>query len=115
LLGACAADGTSRRDVTTSLLPFAAADTSVTVIPKNPLRASEDRIALADLMPISTAGTAVASAAARGQLLEPEGTGYDHVGTASWYGGQFHGRRTADGELFDRGELTAAHLTLPLP
>ena len=34
-------------------------------------------------------------------------------GLASWYGGRFHGRRTASGERFDRGDLTAAHRTLP--
>ena len=41
--------------------------------------------------------------------------GYDRVGIASWYGVPFHGRATANGELFDRGRLTAAHPTLPLP
>ncbi len=40
---------------------------------------------------------------------------YDIVGIASWYGEQFHGKRTANGELFDMEELTAAHPTLPLP
>jgi rare lipoprotein A len=36
------------------------------------------------------------------------------VGTASWYGKQFHGRTTASGEDFDMFELTAAHRQLPL-
>jgi rare lipoprotein A len=40
---------------------------------------------------------------------------YDETGIASWYGADFHGRRTADGEVFDRNALTAAHPTLPLP
>ena len=34
-------------------------------------------------------------------------------GHASWYGGQFHGRRTANGETFNKYALTAAHRTLP--
>ncbi|MEO7159529.1 MAG: septal ring lytic transglycosylase RlpA family protein [Polaromonas sp.] len=34
-------------------------------------------------------------------------------GHASWYGGQFHGRRTASGEAYDKYALTAAHKTLP--
>ena len=34
-------------------------------------------------------------------------------GHASWYGGQFHGRRTASGETYDKYALTAAHKTLP--
>ena len=40
---------------------------------------------------------------------------YEAVGIASWYGVPFHGRRTANGEIFDRNRLTAAHPTLPLP
>jgi rare lipoprotein A len=40
---------------------------------------------------------------------------YDRRGTASWYGGYFHGRRTANGETYDMHALTAAHPTLPLP
>ena len=40
---------------------------------------------------------------------------YDKVGVASWYGVPFHGRATANGEVFDRQSLTAAHPTLPLP
>lgn len=40
---------------------------------------------------------------------------YDRIGTASWYGSDFHGRHTANGEVFDMNALTAAHPTLPLP
>jgi len=40
---------------------------------------------------------------------------YSKVGLASWYGPNFHGRRTANGEVFDMNDLTAAHPTLPLP
>jgi rare lipoprotein A len=43
------------------------------------------------------------------------GRGYSVVGTASWYGDAFHGRRTANGEIFDKGSISAAHPTLPLP
>jgi rare lipoprotein A len=35
-------------------------------------------------------------------------------GTASYYGGKFHGRKTASGERFNQEALTAAHKTLPL-
>ena len=34
-------------------------------------------------------------------------------GTASWYGGRFHGRTTANGERYNMHELTAAHRSLP--
>lgn len=40
---------------------------------------------------------------------------YDRIGRASWYGADFHGRLTANGEVYDSGALTAAHPTLPLP
>lgn len=39
---------------------------------------------------------------------------YDRVGTASWYGDKFHGKPTANGEIYDKNALTAAHPTLPL-
>ena len=40
---------------------------------------------------------------------------YDRVGHASWYGKQFHGRKTANGETYNMNALTAAHKTLPMP
>lgn len=40
---------------------------------------------------------------------------YDETGIASWYGDDFHGLRTANGELYNKNELTAAHKTLPMP
>ena len=39
---------------------------------------------------------------------------YDKIGTASWYGDKFHGKPTANGEVYDKNALTAAHTTLPL-
>lgn len=42
-------------------------------------------------------------------------TSYDNTGIASWYGDAFHGRLTANGEVFDKRRLSAAHKTLPLP
>lgn len=44
-----------------------------------------------------------------------EEPGYDRSGVGSWYGADFHGRRTANGEIYDMMALTAAHPTLPLP
>jgi rare lipoprotein A len=40
---------------------------------------------------------------------------YDESGTASWYGAEFHGRTTANGELFDMTVPSGAHPTLPIP
>lgn len=51
-----------------------------------------------------------------GQTYYPaDDPGYDRTGLASWYGTDFHGKQTANGELFDMGGITAAHPTLPLP
>lgn len=44
-----------------------------------------------------------------------EQPGYKKTGIASWYGDKFHGRLTANGEVYDMNRLTAAHPTLPLP
>lgn len=38
---------------------------------------------------------------------------YDEVGIASWYGPGFHGKLTANGEVYDMYEISAAHKTLP--
>lgn len=40
---------------------------------------------------------------------------YDETGVASWYGPGFYGKTTANGEVYDAGDLTAAHRTLPMP
>lgn len=51
-----------------------------------------------------------------GRLYVPaENPHYQAMGLASWYGDDFHGRRTANGEIFDRDGISAAHPTLPLP
>src|SRR5580658_2493728 len=44
-----------------------------------------------------------------------ENPSYSAVGMASWYGAAFHGRRTANGEVYDMASFSAAHPTLPLP
>lgn len=51
-----------------------------------------------------------------GRWYEPKSeVKYDRHGTASWYGGMFHGRKTANGERYDMHALSAAHPTMPLP
>jgi len=51
-----------------------------------------------------------------GRIYVPEeDVNYREDGLASWYGDDFHGRLTANGEVFDMGALTAAHPTLPMP
>src|SRR6185436_10363580 len=51
-----------------------------------------------------------------GRVYVPEeDPNYRAEGMASWYGNDFHGRLTANGEVFDMTSLTAAHPTLPIP
>ncbi len=53
-----------------------------------------------------------------GQSFTPQTsleTPYVAEGKASWYGKKFHGARTANGEIYDMHQMTAAHPTLPLP
>jgi rare lipoprotein A len=52
----------------------------------------------------------------KGEWYYPkEDYSYDETGIASWYGADFHGQKTANGEIYNKDELTAAHKTLPLP
>jgi rare lipoprotein A len=44
-----------------------------------------------------------------------EDRNYRAEGLASWYGEDFHGRQTANGEIFDMNSVSAAHATLPMP
>jgi peptidoglycan lytic transglycosylase len=44
----------------------------------------------------------------------PSAHGYSEKGIASWYGPGFHGRRTSNGEIYDKHAMTAAHKTLPM-
>ena len=44
---------------------------------------------------------------------DPLPPGYAETGYASWYGDPYHGRRAANGEVYDKNKLTAAHLTMP--
>ncbi|MCJ2036190.1 septal ring lytic transglycosylase RlpA family protein [Methylobacterium sp. J-068] len=53
--------------------------------------------------------------AGRTYVPREDAKGYVREGLASWYGSAFHGRMTANGEVFDRHSIAAAHPTLPLP
>ncbi len=72
------------------------------------LRATTDieEVALADMPTDMPGGVAFAPVA---------NPSFDQTGLASWYGEDFHGQPTANGEIFDMNALTAAHPSLPLP
>ncbi|MFA5626910.1 MAG: septal ring lytic transglycosylase RlpA family protein [Thiohalomonadaceae bacterium] len=48
-------------------------------------------------------------------VVRNSSAGYVERGIASWYGKKFHGRKTANGEIYNMYALTAAHTSLPLP
>ncbi|MBD2079088.1 septal ring lytic transglycosylase RlpA family protein [Leptolyngbya sp. FACHB-17] len=58
--------------------------------------------------------TSIPLAEAQIEMYQLAKTDHSIGGMASWYGPYFHGRQTANGEIFDQNELTAAHPTLPL-
>jgi len=49
------------------------------------------------------------------EYVPREDVNYTAIGTASWYGDDFHGRYTANDEIFDMNAISAAHPTMPLP
>jgi rare lipoprotein A (peptidoglycan hydrolase) len=51
----------------------------------------------------------------QGKASPTENRTYRSEGTASWYGPDFHGRRTANGERYDMNGISAAHRTMPMP
>jgi rare lipoprotein A len=63
---------------------------------------------LASLVSLSLGLAAVSSARAH------KAPAFEQIGTASWYGPRFHGKKTANGEAFNQNKLTAAHRNLPL-
>ena len=65
--------------------------------------------------PRSATGNDTYTQSGRTYHILPTAQGYDRIGTASWYGAKFHGRRTSSGEPYDMYKLTAAHPTLPIP
>lgn len=75
------------------------------------------------MLSVAMSVTALGSAAptvkdvAKVPALKPVSAKKHHwyeIGKATWYGGKFDGRKTADGETYNENELTCAHRTLPL-
>ncbi|TVR93808.1 MAG: septal ring lytic transglycosylase RlpA family protein [Spirochaetaceae bacterium] len=61
----------------------------------------------------ATTSRSAAAATTSTPVARDEELGIELEGIASWYGGKFQGRQTANGEIFDTNQLTAAHRTLP--
>lgn len=94
------------------LVLFAPLLAACSSMPENPFRSSTDPLTVT-----RTSGYKVGEPyQINGIWYYPnEDYSYDETGIASWYGPGFHAQRTANGEVFDQNELTAAHPTLPMP
>lgn len=82
-------------------------------------RARRSALVAACALAAAAAPSSASSSTARGSSLNDvasaigRGVGVVQEGLVSWYGAAFHDRPTASGELFDAGDLTMAHRTLP--
>lgn len=96
------------------LAPLAASTAATPSEGALPLEASAEIAATTELMPLVEAPVA-APAESRPVEIEaaPEAGTAIGSGSASFYASRFHGRRTASGEAFDNGAMTAAHRSLP--
>jgi rare lipoprotein A (peptidoglycan hydrolase) len=120
-LGACAPGGPAShmRGMFSKIVPAQTASAEATDV------AAADGVADGNVIPsertdepLTARPTRIAASSSdvAGRKYEAaRGPGYEEVGLASWYGGSFNGRRTANGEIFDGSELSAAHPSLPLP
>ncbi|TCT02624.1 septal ring lytic transglycosylase RlpA family protein [Aquabacter spiritensis] len=90
---------------------------SSTVDPKYGVSASPRVVADGEPIPKGTGAYRVGKPyVIAGRTYYPaENPNYKAIGIASWYGDEFHGRLTANGEVFDRTSISAAHPTLPMP
>jgi rare lipoprotein A len=70
---------------------------------------------VASTAPATPPAAAPAETAPRPQPRKTPDEPTVETGIASWYGKPFHGRRTANGEIYDMHAMTAAHKTMPLP
>jgi rare lipoprotein A len=93
------------------------ADCSSGVDPKYGVSASPRVVSYGDTVPKGGGVYRVgAPYVVSGRVYVPEeNPNYRADGLASWYGEDFHGRQTANGEVFDLNSISAAHPTLPLP
>jgi rare lipoprotein A len=76
------------------------------------LASSRMRTSAVIILPLALllAGCAKKAPAPRAATFRP---GYTETGIASWYGPPYHGRRAADGSVYDMDQMTAAHRTMP--
>ncbi len=94
------------------LAPLAASTAATPSESALPLEASAEIAATVELVPLAAAPVAAPADSQPADVETATGTPMGS-GSASYYAGKFHGRRTASGETFDNGAMTAAHRSLP--
>ncbi len=106
------------RSFTTAVLLLALAGCSSTSVQDGPPSESVDVSAIPDAVPspiqVPLKNTPYTLGGINYQPMA-SANGYSENGQASWYGTKFHGKQTANGEVYDMFKMTAAHKTLPLP
>lgn len=84
--------------------------------PKGPVDVSHVPDAVPRVEPRTKAGnTSPYTVLGKTYRVLEKSRGFRQRGMASWYGNKFHGRRTANGEIYNMYGMTAAHKTLPIP
>lgn len=105
LAATCAVSGLGIAAVTLPAVRTALADV--------PVGQTDAVLEIEPIAPLSEKSTGVKPANSKLPLGFPHGVKGNAGGMASWYGPGFHGRRTANGEIFNQNALTAAHRSLP--
>ena len=116
LLAACAEFPEQAKDTTPWGPPSAPAARSGDHGPATPVDVSQVPDAVPkDVTPSRYGNPASYTVLGKTYTLVPACQGYHERGIASWYGTQFHGGRTSDGETYDMYAMTAANKVLPIP
>ncbi|WP_238257724.1 septal ring lytic transglycosylase RlpA family protein [Methylobacterium gnaphalii] len=118
LIGVCAVALTTANCAGNNTQKFAGGSSGSDIDPKYGVRASKRLYNEGDVIP-KGGGRRFSGkpyvVAGKTYVPRDDARGYVREGLASWYGSAFHGRMTANGEIFDRHSIAAAHPTLPLP
>jgi rare lipoprotein A len=93
------------RFLTVAILSVLTAGCAASTTPLHPSRVASSSVLVGATTPAATIDAD--GAPAEGDIVAQQ------RGSCSWYGGRFHGRKTSNGETFDKHALTAAHRSLP--
>jgi rare lipoprotein A (peptidoglycan hydrolase) len=107
LLANCASDVSTRKMANRKDPKYGVSASPRIIVDKGPIESRVQHRGVAMVgKPYTVAGK---------RYVPKDDPGLEQEGTASWYGDDFHGRLTANGEIYDMHDLSAAHPTMPLP